>query len=46
MQNSKVVANFVCKLLDGRLLDHLTARLEYEEVKTPVEGWNLGERAV
>lgn len=40
----EVVANFVCKLLDARLFDHLKARME-EEVKTATEGWKPGERA-
>ena len=41
----RVVANFVCKLLDARPFDHLKARMEEEEVKTATEGWKPGERA-
>ena len=41
----KVVANFVCKLLDARPFDHLKARMDEKEVKTATGGWKPGDRA-
>jgi len=41
----KVMANFVCKLLDARPFDHLKAKMEEEEVKMATQDWKPGNKA-
>ena len=44
-QMPKIVANFLCKLLESKPFDHLKARTEEEEVRAATEGWKVGMQA-